>query len=356
MISLVERPKGRRAAIGMMYEKTDISEQISRDIESFSYSDVAASKSDSVSITIRASEDKWKGEWMPDKGAKLYPSIIVYDWNIGGVVNGVRPYSAECGAFMVEETSFSASPDKLSISGVAKPNDTSFSARRRTFTWKETSIKNIAKKIGERYGLQVKFDAEDQQVDAKEQDATDSAFLQDLCETYALVIKVYAQQLWIYDREKYKQKSAVWTAYKEMPKNNRTAICVESGSFSWSTSTTGTYTGGIYTYTNKKKGINISVTVGTEERQLKLTGKVSSEADAKARLKAAIRNANHGSTSCSFTIIGYPVAASAQCINISGFGSKIDGKYFVNELNHTYSVGSGYKTKVKASKVEDIRL
>lgn len=58
MISLVERPKGRRAAIGMMYEKTDISEQISRDIESFSYSDVAASKSDSVSITIRASEDK----------------------------------------------------------------------------------------------------------------------------------------------------------------------------------------------------------------------------------------------------------------------------------------------------------
>lgn len=254
MISLVERPKGRRAAIGMMYEKTNISEQISRDIESFSYSDVAASKSDSVSITIRASEDKWKGEWMPDKGAKLYPSIIVYDWNIGGVVNGVRPYSAECGAFMVEETSFSASPDKLSISGVAKPNDTSFSARRRTFTWKETSIKNIAKKIGERYGLQVKFDAEDQQVDAKEQDATDSAFLQDLCETYALVIKVYAQQLWIYDREKYKQKSAVWTAYKEMPKNNRTAICVESGSFSWSTSTTGTYTGGIYTYTNKKKG------------------------------------------------------------------------------------------------------
>lgn len=83
---------------------------------------------------------------------------------------------------------------------------------------------------------------------------------------------------------------------------------------------------------------------------------MSSEADAKARLKAAIRNANHGSTSCSFTIIGYPVAASAQCINISGFGSKIDGKYFVDELNHTYSVGSGYKTKVKASKVEDIRL
>lgn len=39
-----------------------------------------------------------------------------------------------------------------------------------------------------------------------------------------------------------------------------------------------------YTYTNKKKKININVKVGTEERQLKLTGKVSSEADAKAKL------------------------------------------------------------------------
>ena len=103
--------------------------------------------------------------------------------------------------------------------------------------------------------------------------------------------------------------------------------------------------------TNKKKKININVKVGTEERQLKLTGKVSSEADAKAKLIAAIKNANHGATSISFTIPGYAPGASAQCINVVGYG-KMGGKYFIDQLEHVISPSGGYKTQVKASKVE----
>lgn len=106
-----------------------------------------------------------------------------------------------------------------------------------------------------------------------------------------------------------------------------------------------------YTYTNKQKKININVKVGTDERQLKLTGKVSSEADAKARLIAAIKNANHGATQISFTMLGYPAGASAQCFNLVGYG-KMDGKYFVDQMEHSISPSSGYKTQVKASKVE----
>lgn len=108
---------------------------------------------------------------------------------------------------------------------------------------------------------------------------------------------------------------------------------------------------GGYTYTNKQKKININVKVGTDERQLKLTGKVSSEADAKARLIAAIKNANHGATQISFTMLGYPAGASAQCFNLVGYG-KMDGKYFVDQMEHSISPSSGYKTQVKASKVE----
>lgn len=89
----------------------------------------------------------------------------------------------------------------------------------------------------------------------------------------------------------------------------------------------------------------------TDERQLKLTGKVSSEADAKARLIAAIKNANHGATQISFTMLGYPAGASAQCFNLVGYG-KMDGKYFVDQMEHSISPSSGYKTQVKASKVE----
>ena len=212
-------------------------------------------------------------------------------------------------------------------------------------------MKKIAEEIAGRYGLELKFDGDDHDIDAKEQDATDSAFLQDLCDTYALVIKVYTEKLWVYDREKYKAKDAVWTVYEVAPIADPTALCVEEGSFKWGTKLTGTYTGGVYTYTNKRKKININVKVGTEERQLKLSGKVSSEADAKARLIAKLKNANHGATTISFIIPGYPVGASAQCINVVGFG-KMAGKYFIDEMEHSYSPSGGYKTQIKASKVE----
>ena len=221
----------------------------------------------------------------------------------------------------------------------------------RTFTWKNTSVKKIAETIAGRYKLELKFEGDDHSIDAKEQDGTDSAFLQDLCSTYALVIKVYTSKLWVYDREKYKAKDPVWTVYESRPVGNPTAMCVEPGSFKWNTKLTGTYTGGLYTYTNKQKKININVKVGTDERQLKLTGKVSSEADAKARLIAAIKNANHGATQISFTMLGYPAGASAQCFNLVGYG-KMDGKYFVDQMEHSISPSSGYKTQVKASKVE----
>lgn len=346
-----ERPTGREAAILLKYEKTDISSQIAPDIESFSYSDAAASQSDSVDITINAQSSVWKNEWMPEKGVRLYPTIVVKNWDIGGISNGYRDYSSECGAFVLDQLSFTAAPDKLKISGVASPNDTNFGERNRTFTWKNTSVKKIAETIAERYDLELRFDGDDHEIAAKEQDGTDSAFLQDLCETYGLIIKTYTQKLWVYDRERYKAKDAAWTVYASQPPANPTALVVEPGSFSYTSTITGKYTGGIFTYTNKNEQIDISVKVGTEERQLKISQKVSSEADAKAQLVAALRNKNHGTTQISFTISGYPAAASAQCINVVGYG-KMDGKYFIDSLNHDLTKSGGLKTKVKASLVE----
>ena len=68
-----------------------------------------------------------------------------------------------------------------------------------------------------------------------------------LCSDYALVIKVYANKLWVYDREKYKEKTAAWAVYEEAQPFNPNALCIEPGSFKWSTKLTGTYTGGVYT-------------------------------------------------------------------------------------------------------------
>ena len=60
MLLTAARPKGRQAAILLKYENEDISEEIAPDVESFRYTDVAASQSDSVSITVNARAEKWK--------------------------------------------------------------------------------------------------------------------------------------------------------------------------------------------------------------------------------------------------------------------------------------------------------
>lgn len=344
--------KARRASIQLIYGNTDITADISDILESFSYKDCAEGQSDSISISIDAAGEGWKGSWMPDKGAKLYPTIAVTDWNFGGVENGIRDLSAECGAFTLDDLSYSDAPDVLNIGAVAKPNDTSFSERERDFDWKNTSVQKIAEEIVGRYGLSLQFEGADHEIEVKEQSETDSAFLQKLCETYGLCMKVYTEKLWIYDREAYKAKEAAFTVYRGAPADDPTALCVKRGSFSWNTTLAGTYTGGIFTYTNEKEEIDISVEVGTPERQLKLNQKASSEADAQAQLEAAIAKANHGATTISFTMMGYPGGAAAQCFNLSGYG-KMDGKYFVDSMEHSLT-DSGYTTRIEASKVEEV--
>lgn len=351
-IAGVASEKARRANIRLIYESTDITADISDVLESFSYKDCAEGESDSISIAIDAADDKWKGSWMPDKGAKLYPTIAVTDWNFGGVKSGIRDLSAECGTFTLDDLGYSDAPDMLDIGAVAKPNDTSFSERERDFDWKNTSIKKIAEEIAGRYSLTLQFEGTDHEIEVKEQSATDSAFLQELCETYGLCMKVYTEKLWIYDRETYKANDPAFTVYRVAPVDDPAALCVQRGSFKWNTTLAGTYTGGIFTYTNEKEEIDISVEVGTPERQLKLNKKASSEADAQAQLEAAIANANHGATTVSFTMMGYPAGAATQCFTLSGYGS-MDGKYFIDSMEHIVG-SSGYTAKIEASKVEAV--
>ena len=151
----------------------------------------------------------------------------------------------------------------------------------------------------------------------KEQDDNDSAFLKSLCETYGLILKVYMGKIWIFDREKYKQKDAVRTF---------TPADIVPGSFSWNTTLAGTYTGGVFTYTNQRKKVNINVTVGSGDRMLKLNQYASSEADAKRQLEAAIAMKNHSNTTVSFKTMGDLNIHATQCVNIQGYG-KMDGKY-----------------------------
>ena len=326
----------RKTILKLEYNDTDISGDISGDVESFTYNDRGADSSDSISIKVNAVDDKWINSLLPDKEAVLHPTLCTKNWIVQGDSTPL-----DCGTLVVDDLSYSAGPCVLTIGAVARPNGTSFHEKNQECVWKKTSIKRIAQTIADRYGLGCSMDAEDVDIALKEQDDTDSSFLQKLCSTYGLILKTYRSKIWIFDREQYKKKDAVATF---------TPADIVPNSLSWNTTLSGTYTGGEFTYSNQKKKVNIKVTIGTADRMLKLNQYASSEADAKRQLQAAIDNKNHSATTISFSTMGNLSLCSTMCINIKGLG-KLNGKYYMDTVSHTLNKSSGLVTKVSASRV-----
>lgn len=139
----------------------------------------------------------------------------------------------------------------------------------------------------------MKFDGKDAQIVKREQKATDSSFLDDLCKDYGLILKVYSKKLWIYDREAYKKKKAAATIDR---------ADIVPGSFGFNDGFDGTYTHGIWEYSNQKKKVKIRAEIGKSGRTKRISKYASSQADAERRLQAALDNANHGSTKIKFKI------------------------------------------------------
>lgn len=137
------------------------------------------------------------------------------------------------GVMTVDDISYSDAPCTMTISATAKPNDTDFSEEDREYIWKNTSVKKIAQTIAGRYSLELGFDGKDAEIVKREQKATDSAFLNELCKDYGLILKAYSKKLWIYDREAYKQKKTVATIDR---------ADIVPGSFSFSDGFDGTLT------------------------------------------------------------------------------------------------------------------
>lgn len=330
--------KARRTEISLWYNSTPVSDEIGPDVESLTYTDCASDTCDSIDIEVNARDEKWLNSWWPQQGATLHPKVTGLDWNLEN-----DRWDMDCGLLILDDVQYGDAPGRLSLGGVSKPAQTDFSEQERTDIWKNTSIQRIGATIAGRYGLGFAYDGDDHDIEKREQNESDSEFYQKLCKDYGLVLKVYANKLWVYDRERYKGKRAV----QDVP---RTAM--KPGSFTYTETLAGTYTGGTFAYTDQDKDIDITASVGGGKRTKSLNQYASSVADAAAQLVAALNDANHGSRKISFTIGGNFIIFAGNNVRIEGFGPKIDGKYFVDKTTRTID-RNGFVTKIEASGIDD---
>lgn len=326
--------KTRSVALELMYNNVSLKEQVP-DIESLTYTDVAADNSDSLDIDIDATEDKWLHHWFPEKGARIVTEIRGENWEKEGDSKRIP-----CGSFVLDDVQYQDAPNVLQLGGVSKPADSDFSELDRETVWKNTSIRRIGQTIADHYGLGFAYDGPDYDIDGDEQDGPDSTYYNDLCKRYGLVLKVYDSRLWVYDREQYKEKKPVKTFRRED---------VSKGSFRYATTLYGTFTGGQFTYTDPETDRDISCCIGGGKRIKSISRRASGEDDAMAQLCAELNNANHGATTIGFTTDGAWDVSASDCIGLAGFG-KLDGKYFVDRIIHQFS--GGLTSQIEASRVE----
>lgn len=316
--------KARTAKLSVSYKGTKLDSEISDQATSFSYTDNASGESDAIAITIVNASKNWMNKWFPTKGDKITPSVTLNNWFKDNTVATMK-----CGSFIIDDLSFSGRPLIFSLAGVSIPANEDFKTTKKTKTFKDVTIKEIATKIAKAAGITLHYDASTIKIDEIEQsDEPDSTFLSSLCDTYGLAIKVYNNKLVIFDEGKYEAKDAV-------------ATIDESDMENWSYNSTidGSYTGAKVSYTIPDTEKTVTKTVGKKGRMYEASIQVSSEYDAELKAEAIVNKANKKITTMTVKIMANPKIVATSTVEITGLG-KLNGKYYVDQVKH--SLGSGY--------------
>lgn len=324
----------RKASVVITYNGEDITLQLQQKTDKFTYCDPESGSSDDISLSVVDSDEKWINEHFPSLEDKIEAKISVSDWCCQGDNRTLR-----CGVFIIDDPGFSGPPCKVSFKAVSKPAEGCFTATKRTQTWENVTVQNMAQEIAERSGLSLQYEADNIKITSKEQnEQVDSEFLRTTCEEYGLSLKIYSNRLVVFDREKYKAAEPI-------------AVLCRKDYIKWSYNATlaGTYTGGTMKFTDPDTEEEIEAKVGTDKRLLSVSGKADSQADAERKIKATVNKANEDSFTLSLTVFGNPDMVSSQCVTVGELGVA-NGKYYIKKATH--SIGSsGYTTALEMCKV-----
>lgn len=306
----------RRAFVNIRYNSVNITEEIGDDLKTFTYTDAASGKSDSITLTVKDREKKWIGGWMPEKGSHISADIDFKDWMHDG-----DNWEMYCGEFEVDDVSVSGPPTVCTIKAVSIPRSEAFNDEERTKNWQNVTVKEIAEEIAGRAGIELFYDADNIPIRVLEQDRqTDCKFLYAVCKKYGLAMKVFANKIVIFNESAYEAAETAMTLYMN-----------DFSKFSYNSTLADTYTGAKMAYTNPVTSEDHVVTVGGGSRVMEINEEADSVQDAERKAVAALNHANKKDVTFSGTVMPKRGLIASSCISVKGFG-KSDGMYYIDEV------------------------
>lgn len=306
---------------------------VSQHVTDFTYTD-NSDKTDDVSVTLEDREERWSNEWFPETGDTLNCALEVFDWN-GPGDNRKMKY----GNFEIDNVDFA---DVVTMNGVAVPITSNARSEKKSRAWKKIYLSKISGDISKSAGLTLIYETDiDPFYDQADQnDKSDLDFLEELCKSDGLCMKVTDGQLIIFEESKYDAMPAAIKIRRGSsdilgrPKFKRNAKNI--------------YTSCEITYFDSKtdktyKGFFQAPKVGKVGQKLKLRENYNSKNDdinLDRKAKARLREQNKNEWTASITMKGDIRYMAGINVEIIGW-HKFDGKYHVTACSHKVS-GSGY--------------
>lgn len=333
----------RRSKILVNYQGIDITDEVSKDLLSFSYTDNASGQADSISLSLKDDHKKWMKNWFPEKGDTLTPIIETLNWRRDG-----DKQRLPCGLFFVDQPEYSGRPSVLTIGAVSSPLNSNFKDVDRSRVWVNITLKEIANDISKRAGLTLHFigNTNPRYQNIEQTETPDSAFISELCENEGLAMKVTDSKVIIFDEVEFEKKKSV-TTIKEWKASTI------SYSFRSSLSNTA-YAGVNVKYYDSKLGktIEFLYTIRDidpdKDKIYQLNQKVNSGEEAKRLAQKTLRKLNKKEYIGTLTIVGNLSLVGSSCVECECFG-KFDGKYYIQSATH--DVGNGFTTTIEVRKV-----
>lgn len=328
----------RRIEPVVIYNGVNISSDLRPFLKGLSVTDNMAGQADDLQITLEDKAGLWQSAWFPEKGATLSVSLICNNWE---KISGAY----KLGTFEIDEITSSGPPSEVQIKAVSVPDNNRLRGTERTRSWEKAELKRIANDIAKDAGLELVYDTTyNPVVDRAEQSQeSDLYFLQHILRDHGLALKIYENQIVIFDEANYEQAIPNNTLLK--PGNAEQNIHVKS--YSLKSQLRDIYKACHVKYQNGKEHELIEATFiapdKTNGKTLEINEQVKNLAEAERLAKKRLREKNCEEITGNFSLLGNPLLMASSTIMLIGFG-QYDGKYIITRAAH--SIGSGYTTDI----------
>ena len=330
--------KGRRIINSIVWEGTDVTNDISNDIISLTGTD-SINEFDTVDLEMENRDGRWYKSWAPKIGETIVFNYTLVNWEYPGI------QSYDVGKFYIDDVQYNGPPDKVTVKTISVDSSSTILEEKKNRVWEKVTLEKVAKDIAEANGIELIYDCDyNREYSRLEQQLeSDISFLKKTTKELGINVKLYNDRLVLFEEDKYTKKEPILVLNREDLK-----------SYSFSQDNTNMYQKCTISYFDSrlKKKIEVTYTAKGDkgakrankrtlfiDEQKAPPGKTKEQKEsyllevAKKELEEKRKHAINGD----ITILGrvQPIT-NGDVIQILGFG-EYEGKYIVENVNTDYT-------------------